>query len=332
MSDSEDEENSSGAEDGANGGEQILLDDEHEDEDDVDDDDEQNRLAHLPEYVISRVEKLRDLNTHRDDIMNDYLVERAALEYKFATLLAPLYDERTLIVKGEMDDAIAAENSTTVDAAAADAQAPRVKGIPQFWLCAISQDETIGEMLTERDIDCLDHLENVTCVDDEDGKGFVLSFYFTPNDYFHDQVLVKTYSIPNLLLSDEPMLKNVVGTKIQWKMDRCLTYREIKKKQRGKGKHTGRVRTVTKTEKSESFFHWFEPPPFPKLSDVDEEKAEELEEYFDADYEVAQALRSHIIPQAVLWFTGEVRKNLIFQDNLLGHFFARLTTALSPLP
>lgn len=38
---------------------------------------------------------------------------------------------------------------------------------------------------------------------------------------------------------------------------------------------------------------------------MDEEEAERLEELFDGDYDIAQAFRSHIIPNAVLWFTGQ---------------------------
>ena len=39
---------------------------------------------------------------------------------------------------------------------------------------------------------------------------------------------------------------------------------------------------------------------------MNEDTADAIEEAFDSDYDVAQAFRSHIIPKAVLWFTGEV--------------------------
>ena len=38
---------------------------------------------------------------------------------------------------------------------------------------------------------------------------------------------------------------------------------------------------------------------------MDEEHADALEDAFDHDYDIAQAFRSHVIPEAVLWFTGE---------------------------
>ena len=48
------------------------------------------------------------------------------------------------------------------------------------------------------------------------------------------------------------------------------------------------------------------PPEIPKMEDMNEDTADAIEEAFDSDYDVAQAFRSHIIPKAVLWFTGEV--------------------------
>ena len=39
---------------------------------------------------------------------------------------------------------------------------------------------------------------------------------------------------------------------------------------------------------------------------MDEEKAEQLEKEFNDDFDVAQALRSHVIPKAVQWFAGKV--------------------------
>lgn len=44
----------------------------------------------------------------------------------------------------------------------------------------------------------------------------------------------------------------------------------------------------------------------PNLMDVvDEEEADAVEEAFDHDYDIANAIRCHLIPKAVLWFTGE---------------------------
>ena len=300
------------------------VDDVESDSDDSEEEEEEDPLSTLPPYVMQRVEKLKELNARRDEIMEQYLIERAALEAKFHGLCEPLFSERADIIKGYKDDEIAKEepvtdegdergnetedkddNASELKNEASNSEI-KVVGIPQFWVCAMSHMEPLAELITEEDVDCLEALQNITCIDDPDGTGFTLKFHFAPNDYFHNALLTKRYHVPNLLLDDEPILKNVEGCKIQWKSGRSLTYREVTKKQRGTGKKSGMVRTVKKKERTESFFHFFEPPKMPATEDMDEEEADRLEEAFEEDYDVAQAFRSHIIPKAVMWFTGQV--------------------------
>ena len=41
------------------------------------------------------------------------------------------------------------------------------------------------------------------------------------------------------------------------------------------------------------------------MEDMDEEQADAVEQVFDMDYDVAHVFCSHIVPKAVLLFTGE---------------------------
>ena len=92
-------------------------------------------------------------------------------------------------------------------------------GILQFWVCAMGHMEDVAEIITERDIDCLERLNDVTCRYFGDGTGFKLRFNFDikTNKYFTDELLIKRYEVRNLLLDDEPILKNVTGCNIHWK-------------------------------------------------------------------------------------------------------------------
>lgn len=45
------------------------------------------------------------------------------------------------------------------------------------------------------------------------------------------------------------------------------------------------------------------------MNNMDEDEADAIEEAFDHDYDVAQSFRSHIIPKAVMWFTGEAMED-----------------------
>ena len=70
--------------------------------------------------------------------------------------------------------------------------------------------------------------------------------------------MIKRYEVPNLLLDNEPILKNVTGCDIHWEEGRNLTYRDVKKKQRSNsGRRAGKIRTVNKRESTDSFFHFF---------------------------------------------------------------------------
>lgn len=282
----------------------VLGDDT--DDEDQESDDEADPMSHLPTYVVRRVEKLQELDASRDSILEDYLKERAELEKKYGTLMKPLYEKRAEVIRGDHDDLIAQD--TPAEILSPDEE--NVTGIPQFWACAMTHMEAIGELITEEDVDCLEHLQDIQCEDDEDGKGFTLRFIFSENDYFTNTVLTKSYKVPNLLISDEPLIKNVEGTKIDWKPDKCLTHKKVTKKQRGKGKHAGQVRTIVHQEEKESFFSWFNAPDLPSsgpdVDEMDEEEIERLEELFESDYDVAQAFRSNVVPKAVAWFTGKV--------------------------
>ena len=70
--------------------------------------------------------------------------------------------------------------------------------------------------------------------------------------------MIKRYEVPNLLLDDGPILKNITGCDIHWKERRSLTYREVKKNQTSKsGRRAGNIRTFNKRERTDSFFHLF---------------------------------------------------------------------------
>jgi nucleosome assembly protein 1-like 1 len=277
------------------------------DENDNSDDDEdptESILENLPQYIKHRVEKLKEINNEREELMKEYLEERAKLETKYQQLSQPLYEKRKDVVLGQMDDDI--DNTHGTDDCIVDGdKQPKEKGIPQFWACTINQMPVTEGILPEKDFECLGYLEDIRCFNYENGEGFRLEFHFAPNDYFENSVLTKSYDVPNLLLGDEPILKNVEGCEIIWKPSKSLTYIDTTKQQRGKGKNSGQIRTVAKKERCDSFFHFFTPPKMPSLDSMDEAEAVRLEAAFDEDYDVAQAFRSHIIPNAAMWFSGD---------------------------
>ena len=70
--------------------------------------------------------------------------------------------------------------------------------------------------------------------------------------------MIKRYEVRNLLMDDEPILKNVTGYNVHWKEGRSLTYRDVNKKHRSKsGGRAGHIRTANKRERTDLFFHLF---------------------------------------------------------------------------
>lgn len=155
----------------------------------------------------------------------------------------------------------------------------------------------------EQDQEALSHLQDVTCdVLEGDEHGFRLSFHFQENPFFENTVLSKTYRMAD---DEEPMVEGLEGTEILWKPNQCLTMKTYKKKPKRGGPH---AKPVKKTEPCESFFNFFSPPEIPDAAEeLDEEEAEQLQEALEEDYEVGSVIRDKLIPQAVLWYTGQAQ-------------------------
>ncbi len=142
-----------------------------DDDDDGDDGDVEAYLPHdeflslLPPVVLPRIAHLKTLNDTRDVILEEYRIERAALELKYAAKMEPLYEERRRVVNGEslIEDVREKEKQDAGvpdgednegrkaerEGGADDDDDDDIKGIPQFWACAMGNVDVIAEMITE---------------------------------------------------------------------------------------------------------------------------------------------------------------------------------------
>ena len=125
------------------------------------------------------------------------------------------------------------------------------------------------------------------------------------------QTLVKSYTVsPDLLDEKSPTLTEHSTSEINWKPGKNLCVSEVKKKQKAKaGKNKGQVRTVTTEEPKQSFFQYFSEPIDEEEDDYDEDDEDEekpkIKLTVEDDYDIGHAIRTQIIPESVLWFTGE---------------------------
>ncbi|XWS72192.1 hypothetical protein CRYUN_Cryun02cG0019200 [Craigia yunnanensis] len=254
-------------------------------------------LENLLPNVRKRVEVLREIQGQHDELEAKFFEERAALEAKYQKLYQPFYAKRYDIVNG-VGEAEGTPNEAAMDQG--EDKAVEEKGVPDFWLTAMKNNEVLSDEITERDEGALKYLKDIKWYRIEEPKGFKLEFYFDNNPYFKNTVLTKTY---HMIDEDEPILEKAIGTEIEWYPGKCLTQKLLKKKPKKGSKN---AKPITKTEDCESFFNFFNPPQVPDDDeDIDEDTAEELQNQMEQDYDIGSTIRDKIIPHAVSWFTGE---------------------------
>merc|ERR1711993_71957 len=115
------------------------------------------------------------------------------------------------------------------------------KGIPEFWLTAMRNVELIEEMIQEHDEPILKHLTAIKLIfsgkkageevaEDDTEMGFVLEFHFSPNDYFTNTALTKTYRMKSEPDEDDPFsfdgpdIFACTGCQIDWKKSKNVTH------------------------------------------------------------------------------------------------------------
>ena len=302
-------------------------------------------IESLPAQVQRRIKALKNLQVEYTKIEQDFFAEVAALEAKFAARYKPLLDRRADIVNGkyeptdkecewdsdeddeeeddEDDDAAADDDKksdpkkddsqdakkkpASADAAGDEEQVP---GIPDFWLTIFRNVDILEDMIEKHDEPLFNHLLDVKAVyNDDKGLDFTLEFHFSENEYMTNKVLTKRYTVEckvddcDPFSFDGPSIVKTTGCKIDWKKGKNLTVKTVKKKQRHKGR--GQTRTVSKTVPNESFFNFFSPPDLSDDTTTDDVDEDAMVETIAADFSKAEFIKDRVIPQAVLYFTGE---------------------------
>jgi len=246
----------------------------------------------LPTQIKNRVYVLKNLHEERRVLETDFKKEYEALQQKYRTLYQPLYDERARVVAGAVEpsaDQIASaknkvEEKRREKAAAegeqhvASAEQPAVthtvqdtnKGIPDFWLTALKSHVDLRELVEPDDEAALRHLTDIRWHPlPENPVSFVLEFHFTPNEFFEETLLAKTYHMQENADSGDLHFSRVDSPTITWKAGKNLCVKQVTKQQKKKGGRRGKgaapTRSITVEEPVNSFFHFFNPEAFLNL-------------------------------------------------------------------
>jgi len=106
-------------------------------------------------------------------------------------------------------------------------------GIEDFWYKVVKNSDDFF-IVNEKDEKILKHLTEIKLVEREDKLSFTVEFHFSPNDYFTDSVLFKTY---NYSIKDQE-ITDVVSSPINWKSESVKPNKIIKiKKQKSINKN-----------------------------------------------------------------------------------------------
>ncbi|XP_026409711.1 NAP1-related protein 2-like isoform X2 [Papaver somniferum] len=160
------------------------------------------------------IQKLQDLQDELDEVKDEANEKILKLKHKYKEKLRSVYHKRKKLITS----------------------------IPEFWLTAFLNHPGLGDLVTEDDRKVFKYLKSLDVEEFKNVKStYSITFNFSPNPYFKDANLSKTFSF-----SDEGVATKITGTKIKWEegMDIANGINREKK---------GSKRPFVE----ESFFTWF---------------------------------------------------------------------------
>ena len=303
----------------------------------------------FPLWAKDRINALKNLQVKITDVEGKFFKDIQDLERKYMSMYGPLYDERKKIVTGEKENLSDEEKTWNFpdeciyEQSLVDAQ----KELPGFWLHALKSTKTLSEMILEHDEPALEHLTDIRCrIHEQKPYGYTIEFHFSENEFFTNKVLTKTYELISETNENRPFLLarghfyKCTGCTIDWKEGKNLSFIVVKTKQTNKKTKDSRV--MTKEEKQETFFTFFETlnengiKPSIKLmlkegtdkedlakknEDEENEDQSDLDAIFEMDFEISTFLKvnlliySNIVTpllRAIKYFNPEDKNQLCF--------------------
>jgi len=288
--------------------------------------------ADVSPVVQKRINALKNVQVDLLKVEAAFYDELHELEIKYSHIYEPFFERRRQIVTGETEPteseskwALDEEEDKPAEAKilpVANGEETEEKGVKNFWLETLQSFRITSEIIQEYDEEILAYLQDIQIkLFDKKPYGYTLEFYFSENPFFTNKVLTKTYTLKcevdpkDPFAYDGPDLETATGSVINWKEGKNVCVKVVKKKIKSKNKKQP-PKVVSKEEKQDSFFNFFETPK--KVSDEkrvakksessvegDEDDEHDAELYLIADFEIGQYLKEKIVPKAILFYTGE---------------------------
>ncbi|KAG9451276.1 hypothetical protein H6P81_011241 [Aristolochia fimbriata] len=204
---------------------------------------------HIDGELVFSIEKLQEIQDELEKVNEEASDKVLEVEQKFNDIRRPVYQKRNDIIKS----------------------------IPDFWLTAFLSHPALCDLLNEEDQKIFKYLQSLDVEDSKDIKsGYSITFIFSPNPYFEDTKLTKTFSF-----YDEGTTK-ITGTTIKWKEG----MKDVANGARPDKKGSKRPHA------DESFFAWF----------GETQQKDIVDGFHD---EVAEIIKEDLWPNPLKYFNNE---------------------------
>lgn len=211
----------------------------------------EENVEQLDTELVLSIEKLQEVQDELEKINEEASDKVLEVEQKYNEVRKPVYDKRSEVIKS----------------------------IPDFWITAFLSHPVLSDLLSEEDQKIFKHLTSLEVEDCKDVKlGYSISFNFSPNPYFEDSKLTKTFTF-----LDEGATK-VTATSIKWKEGMGIpngVCNEVHDKKDNKRCH-----------EDDSFFSWF----------TGTQQKDDMDEFHD---EVADIIREDLWTNPLTYFNND---------------------------
>jgi nucleosome assembly protein 1-like 1 len=273
-------------------------------------------LANLPPVVNKRLEALKKQQVELLELEAEFHRGVYELDRQLQVKREALYANRQQIVTGVAEPTGSEGNVKGMVRALKEMELDKlVEGVPGFWLAILKYSPMLDTVVLEHDEPILEvsrrqptliltlkfssqHLLDISVISTAlPETTFTLHFQFSKNEFFKNATLTKKYFMKYKLDEESPLefdgpeIVKSTGCPIDWNEGKNVTLKTLTTSD-------GETRTIMQ----ESFFHFFHEPQIP---DVEGMSNETLSELLETDFEIGHCLKEHIIPRAVLHFTGD---------------------------
>jgi len=201
-----------------------------------------NKLTIMSSQVKKRVRALKNLMVSQNEIESKFIDEVYLLRLKYQKEYEPYFNKMTNIVQGKYEPTKGEYSSSSEEE---DEEASKYneiglelreqvpKGIPDFWFVFMKNAPMIQCIVQPSDYQILKHLSGIRCTRSDEYTGFTIEFYFTPNQWFTNDLLTLKFErqyldskrkiIIKYMLSHYNHLKITSGCDINWNTGKNVT-------------------------------------------------------------------------------------------------------------